>query len=65
VVARLEELKAGPLSLGFVKGYLLDAIAAATTVLELRDDTLSFDVNALLQDMGWPVRANLTSIRCA
>jgi hypothetical protein len=65
VVARLEELKAGPLSLGFVKGYLLDAIAAATTVLELRDDTLSFDVNALLQDKGWPVRANLTSIRCA
>jgi len=65
VVARLEELKAGPLSLGFVKGYLLDAIAAATTVLELRDDTLSFDVNALLQDKGWPVRTNLTSIRCA
>ena len=65
VVARLEELKAGPLSLGFVKGYLLDAIAAATTVLELRDDTLSFDVNALLQDKGWPVRTNLTSICCA
>jgi hypothetical protein len=65
VVARLEELKAGPLSLGFVKGYLLDAIAAATTVLELRDETLSFDVNALLQDKGWPVRTNLTSIRCA
>jgi hypothetical protein len=65
VVARLEELKAGPLSLGFVKGYLLDAIAAATTVLELRDDTLSFDVNALLQDKGWPVRTDLTSIRCA
>jgi len=64
VVARLEELKAGPLSLGFVKGYLLDAIAAATTVLELRDDMLSFDVNALLQDKGWPVRTNLTSIRC-
>ena len=64
VVARLEELKAGPLSLSFVKGYLLDAIAAATTVLELRDETLSFDVNALLQDKGWPVRTNLTSIRC-
>ena len=65
MVARPDELKAGPWSLGFVKGYLLDAIAAATTVLELHDDTLSFDVNALLQDKGWPVRTNLTSIRRA
>jgi hypothetical protein len=64
VVARLATLKAGPLSLGFVKGYLLDAIAEAATVLELRDDALVFDVNALLQEKGWPVRTNLTAIRC-
>jgi hypothetical protein len=63
-VARLAELKAGSLSLNFLKGYLLDAIAAAATVLELRDEALLFDVNAMLQDKGWPVRTNLTSIRC-
>jgi hypothetical protein len=64
VVARLAELKAGSLSLNFLKTYLLDTIAAGVTVLELRDETLLFDVNALLQDKGWPVRTNLTSIRC-
>jgi hypothetical protein len=64
VVARLAELKAGSLSLNFLKTYLLDTIAAAATVLEHRDETLLFDVNALLQDKGWPVRTNLTSIRC-
>ena len=64
VVARLAELKAGSLSLNFLKTYLLDTIAAAVTVLELRDETLLFDVNALLQDKGWPVRTNLTSLRC-
>ena len=64
VVARVEEFKAGALSLGFLKGYLLDAIAAATTVLQLRGDGLWFDVEALLQDRGWPIRTNLTSVRC-
>jgi hypothetical protein len=64
VVARLTKLKAGPLSIGLVRGYLLDAIAGAATVLELRDDALVFDVNALLQEKGWPVQTNLTSIRC-
>jgi hypothetical protein len=64
VVARLTKLTAGPLSLGLVKGYLLDAIAGATTVLELHDDALVFNVNALLQEKGWPVQTNLTAIRC-
>jgi hypothetical protein len=63
-VARLAKLKAGPLSLGLVKGYLLDAIAGAATVLELRDDALVFSVDALLQEKGWPVRTNLRAIRC-
>ncbi|MGH7782460.1 MAG: hypothetical protein ACREO5_01250, partial [Candidatus Binatia bacterium] len=52
------------MSLGFVKRYLLDAIAGATTVLELRDETLLLDIDALLQDEGWPLRTNLTSIVC-
>ena len=48
VVARLAELKGGSLSLNFLKAYLLDTIAAAATMLELRDEALLFDVNALL-----------------
>jgi hypothetical protein len=64
VVARLARLKTGPLSLGLIKGYLLDAIAGAATVLELRDDALVFNLNALLQEKGWPIRTNLTAIRC-
>ena len=64
VVAWVEQFKAGALSLSFLKGYLLDAIAAATPVLQLRDDRLWCDVDALLQDKGWPIRTNLTSVRC-
>lgn len=64
VVARLAKLKAGPLSLGLVKGYLLDTIAGAANVLELRDDALIFSIDALLREKGWPVRTNLTAIRC-
>lgn len=64
VEARLAKLKAGPLSLGLVKGYLLDAIAGAASVLELRDDALVFSVDTLLREKGWPVRTNLTAIRC-
>ena len=64
VVARLAELKGGSLSLNFLKAYLLDTIAAAALMLELRDEALLLDVNALLHDKGWPVRTNLTSIRC-
>ncbi|MEX0804079.1 MAG: hypothetical protein WD688_12285 [Candidatus Binatia bacterium] len=64
VVARLGKLKAGFLSLGWVKNYLLQAIAAATTVLELRDETLVFDVDALLQEKGLPLWTHLTALRC-
>jgi hypothetical protein len=64
VVARLGKLKAGFLSLGWVKHYLLQAIAAATTILELRDETLVFDVDVLLQGQGLPLRTHLTSLRC-
>ena len=64
VVARLTKLQAGPLSLGLVKGYLLDAIAGAASVLELRDDALVFSVNTLLREKGWPVQTNFTAIRC-
>lgn len=64
VTARLGKVKAGVLSLGLAKPYLLDAIARATTVLELRDETLFLNVDRLLEEKGWPIRTNLTSIHC-
>jgi hypothetical protein len=61
LVARIERLKAGFLSLGFLKLYLLNLVAAATGI-EIRDEMLILDLEALLADRGWPVRANLASI---
>ena len=63
VTARIERVKAGFLSLGFVKRYLLNLIAAVTRT-EIRDEMLVLDVDALLADNGWPVRVNLISMRC-
>jgi hypothetical protein len=61
VVARIVRLKAGFLSLGFLKSYLLNLIAAATGIA-IRDEMLILDLDALLADRGWPVRVNLSSI---
>lgn len=64
IAARLDRLKAGPLSLGMIKSYLLDAIASETPALEIRGDTLLFDVDSIVQEKGLRLRTNLTSIRC-
>jgi len=61
VIGRIERLKAGFLSLGFLKPYLLNAIAAATGIA-IRDEMLILDIDALLADHGWPVCVNLRSI---
>ena len=61
LVARIQRLKTGFLSLGFLKLYLLNLIAAATGIA-IRDAMLILDLDALLADKGWPVRVNLTSI---
>jgi hypothetical protein len=61
VIGRIERLKAGFLSLGFFKPYLLNLIAAAMGIA-IRDEMLILDIDALLADKGWPVRGNLTSI---
>lgn len=63
VMGRIEAVRAGFLSVGFIKKYLLDVIAAATNI-EIRDGMLVLDVDALLADKVWPMRANLTSVRC-
>ena len=63
VIGRIERMRAGFISLGFFKVYLLKHIAAATNIA-IRNGMLVFDVDALLADKGWPVRLNLTSIRC-
>ena len=62
VIGRIGAVRAGFISVGFIKKYLLNLIAAATNV-ELRDGMLVFDVDSLLADKGWPMRANLTSVR--
>jgi hypothetical protein len=64
IVARLAKLKAGALSLGLARGYVLDAIADAVGIVELCDETLLFDLDALLCEKGMPLRTNLTSVRC-
>ena len=63
VVARIERVRAGFISVGFFKKYLLKLIAAATNIA-IRDGMLVLDVDAIIADKGWPVRLNLTSIRC-
>ena len=61
VVARIEPLKAGFFSLGFLKLYLLNLIADATGIA-IRDEMLILGLDALLADSDWPVRVNLASI---
>ena len=63
VIGRIERVRAGFISVGFFKEYLLKLIAAATNIA-IRDGMLVFDVDAILADKGWPVRLNLSSIRC-
>ncbi len=62
LVGRIERLKAGFFSFGFLKSYLLNLIAAATGIA-IRDEMLILDLDALLADSGWPVRVNLASIQ--
>lgn len=64
VVAMLQKLETGILSLGLVKGYLLRTIARAMDMLELRADKLLLDVDLLLRERGVQLRTNLTRIRC-
>jgi hypothetical protein len=63
VGARIERVRAGFISIGFMKKYLLDRITAGTNIVN-RNGMLVFDVDAVLADNGWPVRLNFTSIRC-
>lgn len=63
VIARIERVRTGFISVGFIKDYLLNLIAAATNIV-IRNRMLVFDIDVLLADKGWPVRVNLISIRC-
>jgi hypothetical protein len=63
LVARMEQIRAGFMNIGFIKEYLQNLIAAATNVV-IHNGMLVLDMDALLADKGWPVRLNFTSIRC-
>ena len=64
IVAQLQKLKVGALSLGLAKGYVLKAIASRMRRVELRGDTLVCDVDLLLKEKGISLRTNLKSMRC-
>jgi hypothetical protein len=64
IVATLEKLKSGLLSLGVAKSYLLRTVAGAVDMLELSGDKILLDVDLLLRNRGIPLRTNLTAIRC-
>ena len=63
VIARIERVRAGFISIGLFKDNLLKIIAAATNI-EIRNRMLVLDADTLLIDKGWPVRLNFFSIRC-
>ena len=63
VIGRIERVTAGFIAVDLFKKYILKHIAAPTN-LPVRSGMLVFDVDALLADKGWPVRLNLTKIRC-
>ena len=63
VIGRIEAVRAGFISIGFIKKYLLNLLAAATNI-EIRDGMLVLDIDAVLADKGWPMQVNLTSVRC-
>jgi hypothetical protein len=63
LVARIERVRAGFINIGFIKEYIQNLIAAATNIV-IHNGMLVSDVDALLADKGWPVRLNLTLLRC-
>ncbi len=63
--ARLLTLRTGFLSMGLAKSYVVGAIAAgADRIVEMREDILLVDIDALCRDRGLPLRTNLSSVRC-
>jgi hypothetical protein len=65
IAARLKSFKTAGLGIGLPKGYLIEAIAAATKVIAVQDETLLLDVDLLLAKKGLPLRTNLTGVRCS
>jgi hypothetical protein len=63
IVARLEKIKSGILSLGVARSYLLSTVAGAVDLLELSGDKILLDLDLLLRNRGLPLRTNLTNIR--
>ncbi|MGH7825063.1 MAG: hypothetical protein ACREQ7_07785 [Candidatus Binatia bacterium] len=65
VAARLQRLKTGGLRVGLLKSYILQAIASATSMIEVEGETLLFDLDLLLKDQGLPLTSNLRSVHCS
>lgn len=64
IAARLSLIKAVGVGLGFLKGYMLQALSSKSTMLELNEESLVFDVDRFLAEMAVPVKTNLSSVCC-
>lgn len=63
IAARLKGLRTGAFGIGLLKGYVIDAIASATSIVAVQGETLLFDVDLFLERKGVPLRTNLTAVR--
>ena len=62
IAARLSAIKAVGVGLGFLKNYVLKAMSSNSTLFELKDESLVFDLDRLLADMTVPIKTNLAAI---
>jgi hypothetical protein len=62
--ARLTAVKAVGVGLGFLKNYILKELSSNSTVLELDEESLLFDVDRFLELLTVPIKTNLTSLGC-
>ena len=64
IAARLASIKAVGLRIDFLKGYMLKALSSSSSVLELNEDSLVFDVDRFLEEKSVPIKTNLRSVCC-
>lgn len=64
LAARLSGMKAVGVGFGFLKGYMLKALSSSSTIIELNEERLEFDIDRFLDEMAVPIKTNLTSVYC-
>jgi hypothetical protein len=64
IAARLSAIRAIGVSLGFLKGYVLQALSSNSAVLEFKEESLVFDADRFFEAMAVPIKTNLFSVCC-